>query len=526
MKTVTHLLFRTLHRARYLLALVLSSLMFACGGGAGGDLVGASGVGSGGSGLASGTISGFGSIFVDGVEIEDALAYNLVENADGSTSNTQLKLGQRVEVLSTTSGTATQVTVRAAVVGNVASISTAAGTLRVAGQTVTVNSNSAVGPLTVFGGGYLSLANVAVNDLVEVHGIATPATTGYTLMATRIEKLSTTASARVLGTVSGLNATNKSFAINGLTVNYASAAVVPATATVANDQTVQVWGTLSSGTNPTLTATRVRVFTNGLGTTTTTAISRVQASGVVSGYNATAGTFSVQGLTVVRGSTNILPTGAVLANGVYVRVAGTLNTNGTVAATEIQVRQNDVTDSTAQVQLKGAISSLQNTSSFVVRNVPVDASAINVATSCPGVQLAVGTVVEVTARLQSGTDVVKATALRCSTAPTAGTFVQRQLRGTATSVVSASTAFTLVLPNNTTQAVKWNDQTTFQGVTSSTLAGAVVQVEGYLDASGVLIAREIRVPGQREADRFDNQGSGEWDRYDNDFRPAKRANQN
>ena len=525
MKTVTHLLFRTLHRARYLLALVLSSLMFACGGGAGVDLVSASGVGSGGSGLASGTISGFGSIFVDGVEIEDALAYNLVENADGSTSNTQLKLGQRVEVLSTSSGTATQVTVRAAVVGNVASISTAAGTLRVAGQTVTINSNSAAGPLTVFGGGYLSLANVAVNDLVEVHGIATPATTGYTLMATRIEKLSTTASARVLGTVSGLNATNKSFAINGLTVNYASATVVPATATVANDQTVQVWGSLSSGTNPTLTATRVRVFTNGLGTTTT-AISRVQASGVVSGYDATAGSFTVQGLTVLRGTTSVLPTGAVLANGVYVRVAGTLNTNGTVAATEIQVRQNDVTDTTAQVQLKGAISSLQNTTSFVVRNVPVDASAINLATSCPGVQLAAGTLVEVTARLQSGTDVVKATALRCNSSSTAGSFVQRQLRGTATNVVSASSAFTLALSNNTTQAVKWNDQTTFQGVTISTLAGTQIQVEGYLDASSVLVAREIRVPGQREADRFDNQGGGDWDRYDKEFRPAKRGNQN
>ena len=89
-----------------------------------------------------------------------------------------------------------------------------------------------------------------------------------------------------------------------------------------------------------------------------------------------------------------------------------------------------------------------------------------------------------------------------------------------------SSAFTLALSNNTTQAVKWNDQTTFQGVTSSTLAGTQIQVEGYLDASSVLIAREIRVPGQREADRFDNQGGGDWDRYDKEFRPAKRGNQN
>ena len=108
---VTH----TLAGAALLSALVLA----ACGGGSGGSA--STAASSSVAQTASGTVTGFGSVYVDGVEIEDARATTRVENADGSYSATALQLGQRVRVAHDGSGTASGVTVDAAVIGAVAS---------------------------------------------------------------------------------------------------------------------------------------------------------------------------------------------------------------------------------------------------------------------------------------------------------------------------------------------------------------------------------------------------------------------
>ncbi|HNI83455.1 MAG TPA: DUF5666 domain-containing protein, partial [Rhodocyclaceae bacterium] len=72
----------------------------------------------------------------------------------------------------------------------------------------------------------------------------------------------------------------------------------------------------------------------------------------------------------------------------------------------------------------------------------------------------------------------------------------------------------------TTRTVQWSDQTVFAGVTAATLDGVTVAVEGYLDSSGVLVARKIRNPavaaGREDADAYAgvDDGSGRsWSRY-------------
>jgi ABC-type Fe3+-hydroxamate transport system substrate-binding protein len=75
--------------------------------------------------VASGVVTGFGSVFVDGVELEDANASVVTENYDGTTSNTVLQMGQRVRVAHDGKGTANKVTLDAAVIGSVSSINTA-----------------------------------------------------------------------------------------------------------------------------------------------------------------------------------------------------------------------------------------------------------------------------------------------------------------------------------------------------------------------------------------------------------------
>lgn len=512
--------------------LLISTLLYACGGGEGTQT---SSVGSGGSGLANGTVSGFGSVYVDGVEIEDAQSSNVVENADGTTATVSLKLGQRVRVRQDSLGAASQVMVEALVSGSVSAVNTATGQITVAGQTVAVNGNTATGPLTVFGGGYLALADVRAGDTAEVHGSVQPAAQtaqagGYTILATRIEKLSATPAVRVMGTVARLNTADASFAINGLTVRYSGATLVPATATLAEGQAVTVWGTAAAQgtgtTSATLQASRIRVGNAALGDVAVGGA--VQASGLVSALDSAPGSasrsFTVQGLQVNAAGASLTPAGVALANAAYVRVNGVLAADGSITARSVQVQQAG--GDTARVRLTGAIGSFLNTTSFVVRDVPVDASGITIATACPGQVLASGVFVDVTAQLQAGTDVVKALALTCPKADALPPFAMREYRGTATGVVTASRSFTLAQAAGTTPAlltVQWTQQTVFKGLTAATLSGTSLVAEGYLDGNGVLIAREIRTPGQREADRFDpRQGSGdsEWARYDQGFRPA------
>jgi hypothetical protein len=58
--------------------------------------------------------------------------------------------------------------------------------------------------------------------------------------------------------------------------------------------------------------------------------------------------------------------------------------DGGLTATNIQVREQSVNSDLATVKLIGVISDYVSDTSFVVRGVPVDASAIVVSNKCPG----------------------------------------------------------------------------------------------------------------------------------------------
>ena len=523
-------LFFNLPRRERVLGVVPVALALAlagCGGG-GGSTSSASASASSSSTAtesSSGTVTGFGSVFVDGVELEDAKAVTRVENADGSYSLTSTQLGQRVRVAHDATGTASTVTVDAAVIGTVASgsVDATALTFTVAGQSVKANSDSTSGPLTVYGGGYTAFSDIAAGDLVEIHGSAVYDSTAkvYVVQATRIEKKSAISAVRVMGKIASLDTTAKTFAINSLTVAYGSAILAPSTATLADGVTVVAWGAqnslVSGSSGLSLTASRVRVLNAGLADDS--ASGATQLGGVVSNYSVSTGTFELEGVKVIVGSATLSPTGATIANGAYVQVSGTVGSDASIIATSIKVRQQSTTDDTASVRLIGAIESLSDQTAFVVRGVPVDASAITLSTACPGVTLAVGTVVKVTATVQSGTDVVKATNLGCTSATT---YTMLSASGTAGTVNTTVRTFVLTTTGTatTTRTVQWSDQTVFAGVTAATLDGVTVAVEGYLDSSGVLVARKIRNPavaaGREDADAYAgvDDGSGRsWSRY-------------
>ena len=344
-----------------LAGVTLSLLLGACGGG-GGSVASVNGPVASSFQVASGTVTGFGSVYVDGVRIEDATASVHQDNMDGSISATALRLGQQVQVKHDGLGTASDVTVGAAVIGSVSSIESSTGSLKVAGQWVRINSDSAAGPITVFGGGYTAFADIAAADLVEVHGspVYSAARAAYEIQATRIEKQSAISAVRVMGKLASLDTTAKTFGINGLVVNYASATIAPASATLANDQAVTVWGApnslVTASGQLTLTAKRVRVMNTSVNNPGTTELT--QLGGLVSAFNATAKTLEIQGVKVDLSNASVTPTGATLANGSYVQIKGTLGTDGVLAATDVHIRQSDTVDATARIMLSGAITSL------------------------------------------------------------------------------------------------------------------------------------------------------------------------
>lgn len=459
------------------------ALLQACGGGAG---TSSNGI----TPTINGTVNGFGSVIIDGVEIEDAYARVAHENADGSLSNDVLQMGQRVRLSHDGQGRASQVLIDAAVIGLASSINTSTNTLSVAGQRVLVNTDStSSNPLTVFGGGYTSLSDVRNNDLVQVHGtpVYDAITSSYQVQATRIQKDSGTTRVQLNGLISGYTSTanGASFNLNGLTINTsASTALRPSGSVLANGQQITAYGNVLVGS--TLSATHIRVNRNQNSGDTTM---QAQLSGAISNYNSSAGTFDLQGTTVRVGSVTVQPTGTALANNAYVMVKGSVGSDGSVSATSITVRTSDTSTALAQVQLIGPISDYVNNTSFIVRGVPVDAT--NATLSNCSSTLANDTMVRVQATQQAGTAVVLATRVSCQ--PTALTQVIRPVEGTIASVDTAGKTFSVTRENSSSQAVQWDDTTTFQGLTAdSSLAGKSVHVEGYLSGT-TLVARVVRL---------------------------------
>jgi hypothetical protein len=233
-------------------ASLLASLivLVACGGGGGGIASG----GTGGTGISAGAITGFGSIFVNGVEFSTSGA--TITRNDASISESELREGMVVEVQGSISGgTADTVTVEEAVRGPVESVSgsASAGILVVLGQTVQIDDT------TVFDNNVPNFGAVTQGMLLEVHGLRRP---DGSIVASFVEEKSLPVVFAVRGVVADHNALSLTFKVGSLTVNYGSAVIsdMPApSGSNWNDLFVEVKGEICSG-NPvcgTLTATKV-----------------------------------------------------------------------------------------------------------------------------------------------------------------------------------------------------------------------------------------------------------------------------
>jgi hypothetical protein len=242
-------------------AVGLVGLLGGCGGG-GGSSSPATGSTSG-SAASSGTVTGFGSVFVNGKRFDTSGSSFTVDGQSGSQGD--LKLGMTVTVTGSFNGdqrSASTVQQKDAVEGLVQSIAADRLSLVVMGQTVLVDSTTLIDDSNGLNG---NIGNLAAGDFVEVNGHIRP---DGVIQATFIEKKLVGVTPEVRGVVSLHDATAKTFKIGNLTVDYSTSLIddMPTpSGSNWNGLFVEIKGTNFNSVTTTLVATKVERENQGFG---------------------------------------------------------------------------------------------------------------------------------------------------------------------------------------------------------------------------------------------------------------------
>ncbi len=353
----------------------LCAALAACGGNTG-DTTGATGASSttaSSPALTKGTVTGFGSVIVDGERISDAGATVEVQGDAGLAAKglaTDVKLGQRVEVDRDADGKALTIHIAPELIGLVTAIDASAHTVTVNTIAIGTNTDAANGPVTTYDG-YTQFSDIAVGDRVEVHGSATVEGSGkIAITATRIEQKPMTTAVVVTGPISDFSSTGKTFKLAGLTVTFGDATrLLPTGATLADGERVTVLA--ANGVNAgAIDATAIRVR-KAPGTSET-----IRVAGLISGLVSGGTTLKIGDLAVDASKAKITPASGSLGNGQYAIAVGTVDTaTGTLDATEVHVIRGLTT---LPVELHGTITDFTSASAFKLRGVLVDASAAKI----------------------------------------------------------------------------------------------------------------------------------------------------
>jgi hypothetical protein len=385
-----------------------SALVAACGGGVE--------VGTGGTGnntpagqpptaaglpiTASGPITGFGSVIVNGIKFDDSTA-SIADQRGQSVAKDALRLGMYVTVSGQlqsdgVTAVASSVEVRSELKGAVSAIDLANNRLTVLGLTVVVNSNTSYDDVA-------NLAALSVNDVIEVYGLRDPQT--QLITATRIERTSSIVSKPFLvGKVNAIDLANKTLSLGtverNIVIGYTGAAFSPVNTTLAIGQVLFI-------EVDTTAVTSIRALTiTVLAAPVLPSSGRLEIEGVISDYQ-NLSAFKILGQLVDASAASFGAGNATdLKNGVIASVKGIVS-NGVLKADKIEVRNSSgssVSSSSSssstsssssssststsssgtsggsgsggnnRFELNGPITAFTSVSNFVVRNTIVDAS--------------------------------------------------------------------------------------------------------------------------------------------------------
>ena len=300
--------------------LLIAIGLYACGGGSGGSNIFAGG-GIGGTGKSVGTVTAFGSVFVNSVEYETTgvpITVNGVTSSEGD-----LEVGMKVEVLSQ-NGKASSITYESEIMGPVESnFDPASSSFTVLGQTVIVD-------VTTIYIGFNSAADlIAHSHIVEVSGFFNA---DRKIRATYVElKAPGLLEFSVKGTVSQIISTSPPrFKISNLTIDYSTVQNHPS---IIVGSFVQAEGTMSGGI---LMASKLELEdelpegTHG---------EEIEFQGVITEVTSQSD-FKVNGQRVLTNAQTSFDhgTAADIITNALVEVKGTIDSNGNLVAEEIEFR--------------------------------------------------------------------------------------------------------------------------------------------------------------------------------------------
>ena len=209
------------------ITLIAALPLLSCGGG-GGSTVAEGGIG--GTGISVGRITGFGSIFVNGIEYETDISTTFDINGSSGDED-DLAVGMVVRLSgskdeATSTGAADTVAYSSLVTGEVdVDYDTDTDTFGAMGQTISINAD------TVYEGTPTNptLADLSIGDLVEISGF-TDGSSGM-ILATRIEEKASISEYEVIGEVVPISGTTR-FTIGGLTVETNGQHTIPSAGTL------------------------------------------------------------------------------------------------------------------------------------------------------------------------------------------------------------------------------------------------------------------------------------------------------
>ncbi len=307
------------------------AVLVACGGGSTGSMpqAGMQPV------VTSGTITAFGSIFVNGVRY-DVSAASLTKN-DTSVAQSALSVGEVAlvrgrEDAQSGQGAADSVDVEDRVVGPITTIDAAGGQLTVLGQTISVTASTSFGP----GITPADLTGLKMGDGIEVSGLAG---TGGLIMATRIGRTEGNEPMQAMGTASTVDTAAHTLMINALTVDFSAANLIGfASGEPAAGDLVIVRGRVFDVTAGKLTATTLRKADTDRDDQAEGGM--VEEEGLITRF-ASATDFDVAGEKVTTTASTVFKNGtaADLALNVRVEVRGTLDANKVLVADVVEIER-------------------------------------------------------------------------------------------------------------------------------------------------------------------------------------------
>ncbi|XHS77710.1 DUF5666 domain-containing protein [Burkholderiaceae bacterium UC74_6] len=480
-----------------LTATLAAAVLVACGGG-GGTSTGSSSSGqstpnpptSSAQSVVEGTITGFGSVVIDGQRIPDTGAkVSFADDPQKLKAATlgDLHTGMRVHA-ELKDGVLQNLVVNFALVGTVGNISTSASTLTVFGQTIKIQTT---GDLPTVFDGFSGLSDLSVGDLVKVSGVVAG---DGSITASRIERRQPEAGQlfRLSGAVQGLDSTNKRFSLAGNTgvlIDYSQAKLLPEGAVLENGKLVSLVSTQapsSSGGQNLLVASAIEIKAKQLPDAT-----NVTVGGAINDFQSLA---SMRiGDVLVDASAATLSDGttsADIVNGNQAQAQGAL-VSGVLKAKTLKVFKPATPVSALLI---GQITDFVSLSSFNLRGTTVDASQATF-TKGQASDLASGTWVTVKGKLTSNG--VKADTIEVQPPPAS---TPTKLTGTISGLSLDTRKFSLL---GTT--VTWADGVKFSpdGKTVANLVnGVTVAVEGSYSAdTGVFTATSIQVQSTTGATR-------------------------